>query len=83
MNYRHAFHVGNFADVFKHIVLIRILGYLRRKDAPFRFIDTHAGIGFYDLSGDEAQRTGEWRDGLDSIFKCAPRLAANASKGVR
>src|SRR5215212_10315120 len=64
MNYRHAFHAGNFADVFKHIILVRILSYLRRKEAPFRFIDTHAGIGLYDLFGEEAQRTGEWRDGL-------------------
>jgi len=64
MNYRHVFHAGNFADVFKHILLVRILVYLCRKDAPFRFIDTHAGVGLYDLSGEEAGRTGEWRDGV-------------------
>ena len=49
MNYRHAFHAGNFADVFKHALLTRILVYLMRKDAPLRFLDTHAGIGIYDL----------------------------------
>lgn len=64
MNYRHAFHAGNFADVFKHIVLTRILDRLTRKDAPFRVIDTHAGVGLYDLAGDEATRAGEWRGGV-------------------
>ena len=61
MNYRHAFHAGNFADVVKHAVLVRILVHLREKPAPFRVIDTHAGAGRYDLAGEEAQRSGEWR----------------------
>ncbi|MDQ0394627.1 23S rRNA (adenine(2030)-N(6))-methyltransferase RlmJ [Labrys monachus] len=64
MNYRHAFHAGNFADVLKHVVLARILTHLKQKDAPFRVIDTHAGVGLYDLEADEARRTGEWRDGV-------------------
>ena len=64
MNYRHAFHAGNFADVVKHTILSRILAYLMRKDAPFRVIDTHAGAGLYDLRGDEAGRTGEWQEGI-------------------
>jgi 23S rRNA (adenine2030-N6)-methyltransferase len=64
MNYRHAFHAGNFADVMKHALLVRILAYLQRKEAPLRVIDTHAGIGLYDLTGDEAGRTGEWIDGI-------------------
>jgi 23S rRNA (adenine2030-N6)-methyltransferase len=67
MNYRHAFHAGNFADVFKHIVLVRILTHLREKTAPFRVIDTHAGEGLYDLAGEEASRTGEWRDGIGRL----------------
>ena len=54
MNYRHAFHAGNFADVVKHIVLVRVLTYLQEKPAAFRVIDTHAGAGRYDLTGDEA-----------------------------
>ncbi len=69
MNYRHAFHAGNFADVFKHALLTRLLVYLTRKDAPLRFIDTHAGIGSYDLSADESQRTGEWRDGIGRVLE--------------
>ncbi len=67
MNYRHAFHAGNFADVLKHAVLARILAHLAEKDAPFRVIDTHSGIGLYDLAGDEAERTGEWRGGIGRL----------------
>ena len=67
MNYRHAFHAGNFADVFKHIIITRILVHLREKATPFRVIDTHAGEGLYDLSGEEASRTGEWRDGIGRL----------------
>jgi 23S rRNA (adenine2030-N6)-methyltransferase len=67
VNYRHAFHAGNFADVMKHALLVRILVHLRRKETPFRVVDTHAGIGFYDLEADEAARTGEWRGGVARI----------------
>jgi 23S rRNA (adenine2030-N6)-methyltransferase len=67
MNYRHAFHAGNFADVMKHALLARILTHLRVKDAPFRVIDTHAGIGRYDLAGSEAERTLEWRAGIGRL----------------
>jgi len=64
MNYRHAFHAGSFADVIKHIVLVRILSYLHEKASPFRFIDTHAGAGLYDLTSEEARRGGEWLTGI-------------------
>jgi 23S rRNA (adenine2030-N6)-methyltransferase len=67
MNYRHAFHAGNFADVMKHVFLVRMMAYLQRKDTPLRVIDTHAGIGLYDLAGDEAGRTGEWREGIGRL----------------
>ncbi|HEX2136953.1 MAG TPA: 23S rRNA (adenine(2030)-N(6))-methyltransferase RlmJ [Microvirga sp.] len=67
MNYRHAFHAGNFADVMKHVLLVRMLVYLQRKETPLRVIDTHAGIGLYDLGGDEAERTGEWIDGVGRL----------------
>ena len=73
MNYRHAFHAGSFADVFKHAVLCRILHYLRGKPAAFRVIDTHAGAGLYDLTGPEASRGGEWHDGIERLL--AARLA--------
>lgn len=68
MNYRHAFHAGNFADVVKHAVLVRILVHLRAKPAAFRVIDTHAGAGLYDLAGAEASRSGEWRDGIARVL---------------
>ncbi len=67
MNYQHAFHAGNFADVHKHIVLTLIIEYLRAKPAAFRVIDSHAGAGRYDLSGPEAARSGEWRDGIGRV----------------
>ncbi|EKV29173.1 Protein involved in catabolism of external DNA [Caenispirillum salinarum AK4] len=68
MNYRHIYHAGNFADVFKHALLALVVDYLTRKDKPFFVLDTHAGLGAYDLSADEAQRTGEWRDGIGRIL---------------
>jgi len=73
VNYRHAFHAGNFADVFKHALLAGIVSYLCRKDAPFRVVDTHAGIGVYDLAGDEASRTGEWRNGIGRLLAEPPQ----------
>jgi 23S rRNA (adenine2030-N6)-methyltransferase len=75
MNYQHAFHAGNFADVHKHIVLTRVLEYLRQKSAAFRVVDTHAGAGRYDLLGPQATRSGEWRDGIGRLF-AAPRSGA-------
>src|SRR6195952_2638913 len=69
MNYRHAFHAGGFADVVKHIVLVRILTYLQDKPAPFRVTDTHAGAGVYDLAGDEARRSGEWLTGIARLMQ--------------
>src|SRR5208282_2317647 len=73
MNYRHAFHAGNFADVHKHSVLARILVHLRRKPAAFRVIDTHAGAGRYDLSGPEPSRSGEWHQGIERVWEARRR----------
>ncbi|MGA2491932.1 MAG: 23S rRNA (adenine(2030)-N(6))-methyltransferase RlmJ [Roseiarcus sp.] len=78
MNYRHGFHAGNFADVFKHATLARILVYLTRKDAPLRYIDTHAGAGRYDLAGEAAKRSPEWRDGVARIVKARPPVEVAA-----
>ncbi|MGY6710509.1 MAG: 23S rRNA (adenine(2030)-N(6))-methyltransferase RlmJ [Rhizobiaceae bacterium] len=77
MNYRHAYHAGNFADVLKHAVLARLIDYMKRKDGAFRVIDTHAGIGLYDLASDEAGRTGEWETGIARLL-AAPVPAAAA-----
>ena len=69
MNYRHAFHAAGFADVIKHIVLVRVLTYLHEKPAAFRVIDSHAGAGLYDLTGEQAQRGGEWLTGIARILQ--------------
>ena len=77
MNYRHAFHAGNFADVVKHLALVAILEHLKKKDAPFAVIDTHAGRGLYDLSSNEAARTRESDSGirrLDGLTDGPPAL---------
>lgn len=76
MNYRHAFHAGNFADVMKHLVVTRIVEHLKLKDKAFRVIDTHAGIGLYNLHGGEAERTGEWRDGIGRLVEATPAGSA-------
>jgi 23S rRNA (adenine2030-N6)-methyltransferase len=73
MNYQHAFHAGNFADVHKHAVLAHILTYLCLKPAAFRVIDTHAGAGRYDLSAPEPTRGGEWQDGIGRVWDAAPQ----------
>jgi len=66
--YRHLFHAGNFADVFKHALLVQIALALGRKDKPFLYLDTHAGIGRYDLAHAWAQKNREYRDGIERIF---------------
>lgn len=68
MNYRHAFHAGNFGDVLKHVVLLELLAALHRKPSPMHLIDSHAGIGLYDLASSEAQRGGEYRLGVGAVL---------------
>ncbi len=81
MNYRHAFHAGNFADVLKHAVFALIIEHLKRKDAPFRIIDTHAGRGRYPLTSTAAGKTGEWREGIGRLLgKDARALPEEAAK---
>lgn len=69
MNYRHAFHAGNFGDVLKHVVLVALLERLTSKDKPMFFLDTHAGKGRYDLDSAEARRSGEADDGIRRLAK--------------
>lgn len=71
MNYRHIFHAGNPADVMKHAILALILDHLRAKPAPFCVLDTHAGIGRYDLSSEPARKTLEYEDGIGRLFGTA------------
>src|SRR3954463_12332570 len=78
MNYRHAFHAGGFVDVMKHITLTRLVEYLKLKPAAFRVIDTHAGLGRYSLTGEEAKRSPEWKDGIGKLLKAELPVKAKA-----
>lgn len=75
MNYRHAYHAGNFADVLKHSVLVGLIEALKQKQTPFCYFDTHAGRGRYDLHGEEALKTREFSDGVMRLLD-ASRLPA-------
>lgn len=72
MNYRHAFHAGGFADCVKHALLVWLIGALQRKPAPICVLDAHAGAGSYDLAAGPADRTGEWRAGIDRLLHEPP-----------
>lgn len=78
MNYRHAYHAGNFADVAKHALLALLIERLKVKDSAFRVIDTHAGIGRYRLSEGPSAKTGEWREGIMRLLAATPRKEINA-----
>jgi 23S rRNA (adenine2030-N6)-methyltransferase len=79
MNYRHVYHSGNHADVLKHIVMMRALMHLKKKDKPFLFLDAHAGVGLYALWGDEALKTLEWQDGVGRFYDPAGRAVPLAA----
>lgn len=76
MNYRHGYHAGNFADVFKHAIFARIISLMSAKETPLRIIDTHAGSGSYDLTGKLAQATGEAAGGILKLLADLPEGAA-------
>jgi 23S rRNA (adenine2030-N6)-methyltransferase len=83
MNYRHAFHAGNFADVLKHVVLMMLVEHLKKKPAPFFYLDTHAGRGLYDLSEAQAQRSGEYKTGIGRLLEASKgSLSAETSAYV-
>jgi 23S rRNA (adenine2030-N6)-methyltransferase len=83
VNYRHAFHAGNFADCMKHALLVWLLRAIARKPAPFAVLDTHAGAGRYDLEGEQAARTGEWRGGIARLTENPPPELADYVALVR
>jgi 23S rRNA (adenine2030-N6)-methyltransferase len=72
MQYRHAFHAGNFADVHKHVALLALLGQLKKKSKGFLYLDTHSAGGLFDLHGEEAARGAEWRDGIGRLAGSEP-----------
>ncbi len=75
MNYLHAYHAGNFADVHKHVVLLALLAALKRKPTPLSYVETHAGAGRYDLTGPAAVRTGESNGGVRLLQSRAADVA--------
>jgi 23S rRNA (adenine2030-N6)-methyltransferase len=83
MNYRHAFHAGNFADVFKHAVLVCLLKALQHKDGGFAYIETHAGAGRYDLRAAAARKSGEFRDGIGRLWDSPPQGLEDYLAAVR
>jgi 23S rRNA (adenine2030-N6)-methyltransferase len=72
LSYRHAFHAGNHADVLKHAVLVQVLEYLKQKDKPLLFVDTHAGAGLYRLDSPWAQKNREFDAGIGRLLECQP-----------
>ncbi|MBT3071827.1 23S rRNA (adenine(2030)-N(6))-methyltransferase RlmJ [Rhodomicrobium sp. Az07] len=82
MNYRHAFHAGNFADVIKHAVLAFCVDYLLRKENPLCLVDAHGGAGLYDLRSEEAEKTGEWARGVGALMQAAPGAAEGAAAAL-
>lgn len=69
MNYRHSYHAGNHADVFKHAILLRMATLMQRKNTPYCYLDSHAGTAMYDLQGEAAGKTGEYRDGIARLWE--------------
>lgn len=76
MNYRHAFHAGNFGDCLKQALLVWLVEALQRKASPISVLDTHAGAGGYDLAAEQAERTGEWRGGIGRLIEDPPAALA-------
>ena len=83
MNYRHAYHAGNHTEVFKHAALVLLLEHLRQKPKPFVVLDTHAGLGLYDLKSVEAGKTGEAADGVGAVLARPPEGLATYVAAVQ
>lgn len=82
LSYRHAFHAGNFADVLKHIILIQLIDYFGKKDAPFCYIDSHAGAGSYALDAGYALKNSEFNNGIGRLWQ-HPNLPDAVERYVR
>lgn len=68
LSYQHGYHAGNFADVIKHIALTHLLNYLTRKDKALFYLETHSGKGLYDLKNKQAEKTQEYKQGIQLIW---------------
>lgn len=83
MNYRHHYHAGNFADIMKHVLLLELLERLNQKDKAYRYIDTHAGAGLYDLSLAPAQKSGEYMDGIHRLMQLPSPVVRQAPAQIQ
>lgn len=83
MNYKHAYHAGNFADVVKHILLVQLLNQLSQKNKPFYALDAYGGCGLYSLSSEEARKTGEAEGGIKALLKLDDTKMAQAPAAVK
>lgn len=85
LSYRHAYHAGNHADVLKHLVLVQILQYMTEKPAPMWVVDTHAGGGRYSLESVQAEKLGEYKDGVGRLWNATsqPKAVAEYLDAVR
>lgn len=83
MNYKHIYHAGNFSDVFKHLVLLSLIEFMKKKDKPFCFLETHAGSGRYDLSSKEAEKTKEYKNGILKLIDLDPKGHVKTPKIVK
>lgn len=75
LSYQHTYHAGNFADVVKHLVLLQLLDYLKLKDKPFFYLETHSGRGFYDLQSKQSLKTGEINQGIKLLWDSRDKLS--------
>lgn len=86
MNYSHAYHAGNFADVFKHLILVALIEYLKLKEKPFCYLETHAGAGLYDLKSQMVMKNPEFESGIEALMKvngAVPALVTHYLKLVK
>lgn len=74
LSYQHGYHAGNFADVLKHLTLSRLLNYMTRKDKPVFYLETHSGRGIYDLKDSQANKTGEYHQGISLLWQKKSQL---------
>ncbi|WP_352337297.1 23S rRNA (adenine(2030)-N(6))-methyltransferase RlmJ [Psychrobacter sp. 16-MNA-CIBAN-0192] len=80
MNYKHAYHAGNFADVVKHILLVQLLNQMSQKNKPYYVLDAYGGRGLYSLASEEARKTGEAKGGIQALLKADMEKAPTAVK---
>ena len=86
LSYQHGYHAGEFLDVIKHVTLALILDYLKNKEKPLLYLETHAGRGIYDLKGPQANKTAEFKQGIELLWNQQgefPESISSLSEGYK